>query len=152
MAEYLDKKQEAEKLNPVTTTRIYWCLGLGDTAEELSQQATVKHMFKAIFNLAKKPLPPPPPPEAVVEVERGEPPEDGAPPPPPPPPPPPEPAEPPEPIPVSPFIEQLHALAQASKLDHPSRKIPVLDVLYEDPPPRNMEPLVRHSHLRFINY
>ena len=133
IAQYLDKKQESEKCNPFTTTHIYWCLGLGETAEALCQQATVKHMFKAIFNLAKKPLPLSPPPEEVVKGEPGVLLEDRA------TPLPPKPVEPLEPIPVPPFIEELRSLIQGTKLDHPSRKIPIMDVLYEDPPPPKVE-------------
>jgi hypothetical protein len=131
MAQYLDKKQEAEKCNPLNTTRIYWCLGLGETAEALCKQATIKHMFKAIFNLAKKPLLPSPPLKEVIEGESDLPPKDQA--PPPPPLPPLEPIEPPKLVPMPPFIEELLALAQSTKLDHPSRKIPIMDILYEDP-------------------
>ncbi|XP_073389288.1 uncharacterized protein [Physcomitrium patens] len=103
MVEYLDRKQKAEKSNPLTTTRIYWCLGLGETAEELIKHVTVPHMFKAVFKLEKKP------PLENVQLF--------------------------EPSPMPPFIKELLALAQTNKLEHPARKIPVLDVLYEDPPP-----------------
>lgn len=125
IAQYLDIKADSEKDDPFTTTRIYWCLGLGDTAEALSEQATVKHIFRAIFNLAKAP---PPPLEEVVEgAVEGEVPAKLP------------PVAPAEPVPLPPLVRELIALAKASKLDHPSKKIAIMDVLYQDPPPPKLE-------------
>jgi len=120
VAQYWDVKGDSEKDNPMTTTRIYWCVGFGSSAETLSQQVTVKNIFQAIFNLSKKP---PTPflqsndevalkiPETVKSGDVSN-----------------------EPIPLPPLIEELFALKLTSKLDHPSRKLPVINVLYEDPP------------------
>ena len=146
IAQYNDIKQDSERCDPCTTTRVYWCLGLGDTPEALAQQATVKHIFRAILHLAKKPplpSPPLPPPEEAVPPPTGEAdqPAAGA-----------KPlgkapekkvsmaaptvpaGEAPRPTPLPPFIEQLVALAKASPPDHPARGVPVVDALYEDPP------------------
>jgi hypothetical protein len=145
IAQYNDVKQDSERCDPCTTTRIYWCLGLGDTPEALAQQATVKHIFRAILHLAKKPPPPPPPPEEEAPLPPtaggADPPAASA----KPPGKAPEkklstvaPAVPageaPEPTPLPPFIEQLMALAKVSPPDHPARGVPVIDALYEDPP------------------
>jgi hypothetical protein len=126
------------KEDPFTTTRIYWCLGFGDTAEALANHASVKNIFRAVFNLAKKPPPLPPPPSLVSPPSQLLPqpghddkasPAAAA---PPVQPTPPQEVPPPEPIPVSPFIEELKTLAKSAALDHPCRKIPIMDVLYEE--------------------
>jgi hypothetical protein len=106
----------------MTMTRIYWCVGFGSSAETLSQQVRVKNIFQAIFNLAKKP-PPPPEEEDVVSNQSMEVPlttknvEASI-----------------ETKPLPPFIQEFCALSMASKLDHPCKKLPIIDVLYEDPP------------------
>ena len=55
----------------------------------------------------------------------------------------------PEPTPLPPFIEQLMALAKASRPDHPARGIPVIDALYEDPPVE-AAPVMFPSFVRFF--
>ncbi|KAH8944050.1 hypothetical protein BDL97_13G088400 [Sphagnum fallax] len=137
VARYWQIKGDTMKEDPFTTTRIYWCLGFGDTAEALANHASVKNIFRAVFNLAKKPPLPPPPPSLVSSSSQllpqpGH--DDKASPAAPPPvqPTPPQEVPPPEPIPVPPFIEKLKALAKSAALDHPCRKIPIMDVLYEE--------------------
>ena len=131
VAQYWNVKGDSEKDDPVTTTRIYWCMGFGNTAETLSQQVTVKSIFQAIFNLAKKPPAlsleekatlnqsvKAPTTTRAVDV-------------------------PTESAPLPPLIQELLALAKASKPNHPSRKLPIINVLYEDPPPLEEEPKVK---------
>lgn len=122
MAQYWNVKRDSENDDPITTTRIYWCVGFGNSVETLSQQVTVKNIFQAIFNLAKKPSPPPPLPKDkvasnqsmkvptitnIVDVPTKTP-------------------------PLPSFIQELLEVTKASKLDHPCRKLPIINVLYED--------------------
>ena len=121
VAQYWDVKGFSEKDDPMTTTRIYWCVGFGNTAETLSQQIMVKNIFQAIFNIVKKP----PPVEGSLantdpslKTSTTEHPN----------------TESSENVPITPFIHELFELSKVSKPDHPSKKLPVMNVLYEDPP------------------
>jgi len=133
VAKYWSLKGDSEKNDPMITTRIYWCVGFGNSAETLSQQVTIKNIFQAIFHIAKKPLPLFPllgdevasnqsiqSSTAKIDVDI-----------------------PIEPTPLPPLIQELLVLSTTTKLDHPSRKLPIINVLYEDPPPRKQEPEVR---------
>jgi hypothetical protein len=125
IAQYWDEKRDSEREDPMTTTRIYWCVGFGSSAETLSQQVTVKNIFQAIFNLSKKQLPPlfQPKDEVVLQTPKTKNSDD----------------VPNEPTPLPPLIQELIALKLISKVDHPSRKLPIINVLYEDPPPLEKE-------------
>lgn len=121
MAQYWDVKAKFERNDPITTTRIYWCVGFGNTPEELSQQVTIKNIFQAIFNIAKKPrLSPSLEEKGALDKNTSL-----------------STTIPIEPIPLPPFIHQLLELAKVSKHDHPSRKLPIMNAFYEDPPPED---------------
>lgn len=131
MAKYWDIKGDSEKDDPLIQTRIYWCIGFGSTPQALSEQVTVKNIFQAIFNIAKKVSPPPSlevegaldkssdasinssikTPTTLLPTTIST-----------------------KLVPVPPFIQELLELAKISKQDHPSRKLPVLNVFYEDLP------------------